>query len=436
MTNAKTDSDTEEGLRIELRTPEASGESLWYPSKSKDFVIRWKSPSSRAKKESNGDRNDKTTQESKWLKRIEGDLSERVDGDRLTRKPMPMPLDDEIDVCFSDNKRSLIRARCLISHANKRKFIAASLRFSGDKGGSEHSIAPPINTDSLYQISKPVDRQNTQHVFSPDAVADCVLRELGLVSWADGNKHPYAIGFRSDITEIPTVNGHPTGLLVVAGGTGTGKSAYARALILRWLIRVAMKQYRTVSERPHEYDAPHLVTFEDPIEGWGYYSGKPNDKQRSKFQERNLCEEPESDLHLGIRLTARAKGKDVSTLKEAVLHALRQKPRVIYVGECREDDDWNQAIQLGATGHLVVTTCHSSTLVDTFMKLAGEKKRSAQSRQQLAASLLGVLHLRTNEFKNPTNFSFSSFQTHFHLWRNTPDSVSNFVRDGLSSVVS
>jgi Tfp pilus assembly pilus retraction ATPase PilT len=443
MTNAKTDTDTEDGLQIALQRPKAPGVQLWYPSESKDFVMRWKSPSTPsipAEKESKPDTGKEKNKKGPALndttkKPMPMDNEKEVSSSSLFLQSLPkgMSMDDEIDVSLDSNP---IRARCLISYANKGQFIAASLRFSGDKGGSKHEIAPPIDKDFVYQISKPVDRETAKHVFSPDAVADCVLGELGLVSWKDGNKQPHAIGFHRSITKMPTVNGHPTGLIVVAGGTGTGKSVYARALILRWLIRVAMTQYKTNSKRLHEYDAPHLVTFEDPIEGWAYYSGKPNDLSRSDFKECNLCEAPESDLRLGIRLTARAKGKDVSTLKEAVLHALRQKPRVIYVGECREEDDWNQAIHLGATGHLVVTTCHSSTLVDTFMKLAGERKHSAQSRQQLAASLLGVLHLRTSEFKTPPNFGFSNFQTQFHLWKNTPESVSNFVMDGLSSIVS
>jgi Tfp pilus assembly pilus retraction ATPase PilT len=434
MSTSRTDKAKEKKLQIQLQKPSKSSNTLWYPSKSQDFVVRWNSPSTPSEEELTRDPSKKTDQKNQWLTSIESVLSDATK-DNADQKPKPM--DDEIDVSFTGQSTDseLQKARCLISHANKRQIITASLRFSGASGGLAHQVNPPIKREFFYQISKPVDRQNTKHVFSPDAVADCVLQELGLVSWGSSKKPIYDIGFQNDlIEEMPIVNGHPTGLIVVAGGTGTGKSAYARSLILRWIIRVAMKQFKSDENHLSEYDAPHLVTFEDPIENWGYYRWKPNTKTNS--EERNLCDTPESDLHLGIRLTSRARGKDVGTLNEAVLHALRQKPRVIYIGECRQEDDWNQAIQLGATGHLVVTTCHSSTLVDTFMKLAGDKQRSAQSRQQLAASLLGVLHLRTSEFKKPQGFGFSGFQTQFHLWRNTPESVSNFVMDGLSSVVS
>jgi Tfp pilus assembly pilus retraction ATPase PilT len=434
MSTLRKDKAKEKELQIQLQKPRKDSNTLWYPSKSQDFVVRWNSPSTPSEEEHNPDPSKKPDKKNQWLTNIESELCD-VTKDSADQKPKPM--DDEIDVYFSGQSTDSEwkKARCLISHANKRQTITASLRFSGASGGLTHNVPPPIKREFLYQISKPVDRQNTKHVFSPDAVADCVLQELGLVSWESSTKPIYDIGFHNDqIREMPTVNGHPTGLIVIAGGTGTGKSAYARSLILRWIIRVAMKQVKSDENRLSEYDAPHLVTFEDPIETWSYYRWKPNAKTKS--EERTLCDTPESDLHLGIRLTSRARGKDVGTLNEAVLHALRQKPRVIYIGECRQEDDWNQAIQLGATGHLVVTTCHSSTLVDTFMKLAGDKKRSAQSRQQLAASLLGVLHLRTSEFEIPEGFGFSGFQTQFHLWKNTPESVSNFVMDGLSSVVS
>ena len=251
--------------------------------------------------------------------------------------------------------------------------------------------------------------------------------------------------------DLPDFDAHPTGLIVIAGGTGTGKSTYARGMILRYLLRLGMMKMetlRTANKPLSQYSPPHLVSFEDPIEAWTLHLSKT--AKSDSASSVDLLSSTESDLNCGIRLTCRAKSFDVDNLKNACLHALRQKPDVVYIGECREAKDWNLALELGGTGHVVVTTCHSSSLVDTFVKLAGPGSREAQSRQNLASSLRGVLHLKSATFApDETQFlrsskqkylssqfdNFSNDQTYFSLWKNTPESVSNFVVDGLASLV-
>jgi type II secretory ATPase GspE/PulE/Tfp pilus assembly ATPase PilB-like protein len=292
-------------------------------------------------------------------------------------------------------------------------------------------------------------RNQSKYVFSPDAVSDVVLRELGLIKKTDGKVELGFTHLFTDSTKSPQVDRsqeseieeNPSGLIIVAGGTGTGKSTYARGIILRYLLRLAIKRLETTKKELQKFDPPHLVTYEDPIETWSvdYHGAKV------KKNSLNLLEESESDLEAGIRITCRAKKYDVEALSSACIHALRQKPKIVYIGECRESKDWNLALELGGTGHLVVTTCHSASLVDTFVKVAGSESRDAQSRQKLASSLLGVLHLKTGKFKQSQAEpgvkepcipeSFKQNQTYFSLWKNKPESVSNFVVDGLASLI-
>ena len=90
---------------------------------------------------------------------------------------------------------------------------------------------------------------------------------------------------------------------------------------------------------------------------------------------------------------------------------------------------------MGGTGHLVVTTCHASSLIDTFAKLAGKLQRDSQSRRILASNLLSVIHLRQHEVSWEGDSHFKSNQTFFSMWRRSLESVSNFVVDGMSSIV-
>lgn len=384
-------------------------------------------------------------------------------------------------------------ARVLRTTCNQRKLAAASIRLSGGDKSPKHSVAPPIAAFDL-RLLPPSVRSESKFAVSPDAVGDQINAYLGLYQLPQG-RDAATLSIKGDLETHADekVASHPSGLIVVAGGTGTGKSVYAKSILLRWLIRSARERYQALEIMAHEsheklgrsieeveqkfskvgeplrgrvgsefrerirelqeeqskildqhlaeYVPLNLVTLEDPIEGWTAFDF-------NSHSTIDLCDadDSESDIKHGIRLTARAlvagtENGDVESGDAAFRDALRQKPAAFYIGECRSSDEWERAIDLGATGHLVITTCHASSLVDTFAKLAGDDKRDAQSRRHLAKSLLGVIHLCQSDINNnPSSFplltSLKRQQTFFHLWRNTPESVSNFVVDGLSSLVS
>ena len=394
--------------------------TLWYPSGSNDFLVRWPVPSTASAS--------RGPLSATWL----SDLAEKLKSGRSSAPECPQTIEDIVNVHFGAESRS---ARALITFCNKQNLISASLRLSGKKT-PPHDRIPTIASNKAFFVCKRDERAKSAYLFSPDATADLILQKLNLLEVKEPNR-PLTLT-ESSTDELKQV--HPAGLIVIAGGTGTGKSEIARGIILRWLIRLARQAFRGSVSRS-AFSPPHLVTFEDPIENWRVFAYSTDLRDRADPEEISLLQEAESDLRVGLRVTSRAKGYDVDELKSSCLHALRQKPSVVYIGECRQASDWQLALELGGTGHLVVTTCHSSSLVDTFVKLAGKRAGNAQGRQQLGASLLGVIHLKNAELSttdlslgNPTELD--STQTFAQLWRQTPESVNNLVVDGLSSLVT
>ena len=142
------------------------------------------------------------------------------------------------------------------------------------------------------------------------------------------------------------------GLFLICGATGSGKSTTIASMILHR------------AERRQE----HVVTFEDPIE-YVYPDGTP-----SLVSQREIGED---DLDFGMALRA----------------SLRQAPDVIVVGEIRDGETAEIALQAAETGHVVVATLHTSGAAQTvqrFLKLVpSDRLETAQA--SLADTLRGIL---------------------------------------------
>ncbi|MEO6847872.1 MAG: ATPase, T2SS/T4P/T4SS family [Chthoniobacterales bacterium] len=121
------------------------------------------------------------------------------------------------------------------------------------------------------------------------------------------------------------------GLFLICGATGSGKSTTIASMVL----------YRALRRREH------IITFEDPIE-FIYPSPLP-----SLVSQREM-ETDEVDFSKALRA------------------ALRQAPDVIIVGEIRDGETAEIALQAAETGHVVVATLHTSSAAQTvqrFLKL-------------------------------------------------------------------
>lgn len=121
------------------------------------------------------------------------------------------------------------------------------------------------------------------------------------------------------------------GLFLICGATGSGKTTTIAAMI------------KARAERRQE----HVVTFEDPIE-FVYPDGMPS------------------------LVSQRAVGEDDMDFAAALRASLRQAPDVILVGEIRDGETAEIALQAAETGHVVIATLHTnsaSQTVQRFLKL-------------------------------------------------------------------
>ena len=132
------------------------------------------------------------------------------------------------------------------------------------------------------------------------------------------------------------------GLFLICGATGSGKTTTIAAMI------------KARAERRQE----HVVTFEDPIE-FVYPDGMPS------------------------LVSQRAVGEDDMDFAAALRASLRQAPDVILVGEIRDGETAEIALQAAETGHVVVATLHTnsaSQTVQRFLKLVpSDRLENAQA---------------------------------------------------------
>src|SRR6185369_11870304 len=120
---------------------------------------------------------------------------------------------------------------------------------------------------------------------------------------------------------------HTNGLILVCGPTGCGKSSTMAALL----------QEINLSE------TRHVVTIESPIE----YVFKP---RRAYIRQREV-------------------GRDTPSFDQALIDAMREDPDVLMVGEMRDPETMRLTLNAAETGHLVMTTVHSSTSAEALQRV-------------------------------------------------------------------
>ncbi len=143
----------------------------------------------------------------------------------------------------------------------------------------------------------------------------------------------------------------PRGIVLLAGSTGCGKSTTLAAMV----------------EHINATSKKHMVTLEDPIE----YVFEDN---QSVIEQREV-------------------GLDTTSFAGGLKHILRQDPDIIMIGEMRDAISFSAAMNAADTGHLVLSTLHTTTAGQSVSRILDFFKPDErdQIRRQVAATLQAVV---------------------------------------------
>ncbi|MEQ8822422.1 MAG: type IV pilus twitching motility protein PilT [Sumerlaeia bacterium] len=152
------------------------------------------------------------------------------------------------------------------------------------------------------------------------------------------------------------------GLVLVTGMTGSGKSTTLAAMI----------------NQINDTRKCHIVTVEDPIEFL-------HDDKNAIVSQREV-------------------GFDTNSFADALKHVLRQAPDVILIGEMRDVETVNTAVAAAETGHLVLSTLHTTDAVQTVERIINffPAYLHNQIRMELSLGLKGVISQRLLPLKKGT----------------------------------
>lgn len=147
---------------------------------------------------------------------------------------------------------------------------------------------------------------------------------------------------------------HKNGLILVVGATGSGKSTTLAAMLGHRNANVG----------------GHILTIEDPIE----------------FVHR----------HKKAIVNQREVGMDTKTYANALKNAMREAPDVILIGEVRDAETMEHALAYADTGHLCLTTLHSTNATQALDRIFNffEDSAQAQLRDDLSRNLRAIISQR------------------------------------------
>jgi len=225
---------------------------------------------------------------------------------------------------------------------------------------------PPITAEQmlniLFEITPEENKREYQKVFDTDFAYELTEHGRFRANLFRDHRGPGGV-FRLIPTKIPSAETLglpkavldlcqlPKGLVLVTGPTGSGKSTTLASMI----------------DHINATRTDHVITIEDPIEF-------VHNSKKSLINQREVRAHTES-------------------FKRALRAALREDPNIVLVGELRDLETIEIAIETAETGHLVFATLHTTTAHSAIDRIIDQfpAERQSQVRTMLASSLRGVV---------------------------------------------
>ena len=217
----------------------------------------------------------------------------------------------------------------------------------------EAAVVPALTPHGLRQYREMQIADSSYRVAGLGRFRINLHRERGLAAAAI-RALPSKIPSLGELNLPPSVEALsrlPRGLVLIGGPAGSGKSTTLAALI----------------DLVNQRDARHIITIEDPVE-----------------YEHVHCRSLIEQVEIGV---------DAPDFPTALRAALRQAPDIIVVGEMRDPETMRIAVAAAETGHLVLSTLHTTDVANTVSRISDSfpVERQNTIRQELAMALAAVL---------------------------------------------
>jgi twitching motility protein PilU len=227
----------------------------------------------------------------------------------------------------------------------------------------------PYQSGQIEQIANQIMDGEQREIFAKDLEMNLAISIPNVGRFRINifkQRNDVAIVARNINTEIPNFDNlglpevlkelvmNKRGLILFVGGTGSGKSTSLAALI----------------DHRNSTAGGHIITIEDPVE----YVHK---HKKSIINQREV-------------------GVDTRSFKNALKNTLRQAPDVILIGEIRDRETMEHALEFAETGHLAISTLHANNAnqaLERIINLFPDEKR-AQLLMGLSQNLRGFVSQR------------------------------------------